>query len=58
MRLQIVLPQDVGDRIKAQAQVEHRRVRQQIEFIVIKAIRDSEAAERREPVPAEVASNA
>jgi hypothetical protein len=50
MRLQIALPPDVGEIIKAQAQAEHRQVRQQVEHIVIQAVhREGKTA------PAEVA---
>ena len=49
MRLQIALPADVGEIVRAQAEAEHRRVRQQIEFIVIKAVREQCGAEKTEP---------
>jgi hypothetical protein len=46
MSYQVALPSDVEEMVKSQAEAEHRRVRQQIEFIVIKAIREMEKADR------------
>jgi hypothetical protein len=53
MRLQIALPSDVGEIIEAQAEAERRTKRQQVEFLVIKAVRERES-EKRELVSAGV----
>jgi hypothetical protein len=36
------LPEDVGQKIRDQAKRDHRRVRQQIEFLIIKTLREDE----------------
>jgi hypothetical protein len=40
-RLNIALPQDVVDAIRQQAQTEHRRFRDQAEYLLIQAAREA-----------------
>ncbi|HZA21608.1 MAG TPA: hypothetical protein VFA32_03245 [Dehalococcoidia bacterium] len=44
MRLQITIPSDLWEKVKAIAHAEHRSPRQQIEFMIYRAVSETEAA--------------
>jgi hypothetical protein len=55
LRVQVVLPPDLGAKVRELAEVEHRPVRFQIERLVIEALRSRNAI--REPVVAGVSDD-